>query len=610
MRRLVLLITLIFVGYSLKAQTAVPPGIAYQAVAIKPSKSAVAGFNPDGLYWTNRDISVRFTIFEKWPGGTNQYSEIHDLRTDAFGTFGCIIGQGTIISGDFNTIPWSLGTAHLQVEIDYFKDGDYSLIGVERFWSVPYAMLSNNASNSVGADDVYLKSHVDSLTNLLLGQIQYLKNRDKDTAIGNDGVSNSYVDSQYNSLLNLYMNLKNSDQDTVVGNELQIISRSQDTVFLSRNGGFITLPSTNKTSGFSDTPSFGKLANVIYGRVTDSVKCFQLPIQTIINHTIYKDSIYLLAYEPLGGYQSKANLVMYSVCLNDGKSKRSLVISTNWNYAKYISPGVSYSIISENGFVDTSKYILSFFENFGMLKIDVINYKIIKSNNFYSSSLFKTLELKSGYTNVYNWFWRFSSYGGNDSLVFLEKLKTSTSLSWGGLYEYNIISDKWRVAVDSFTNLDLIGKIVTGNGGVVFYGKKSIFLNDYDSLNRCNVVNQYDPKNRILTKDVIKYKNSPEIVSNSMFIAKTFPTWSATVYYKFNTSLIGYDGLNFFLNGATKYHYNLISQSWLREINGEFNISSNQTGGSQYNGAEFIFSDSQCGAASVRYYSQPKFKFY
>lgn len=240
MKNIFCYLALLILGHSLNAQVSVPSGIAYQAVAIKPNVQGLSGTNVDGLYWTNRDIAVRFTIYDKWPGGNNEYSETHDLKTDAFGTFSCVVGQGTPITGSFSNISWDLGTAHLQVEIDYHRNGQFTLIGVERFWSVPYSLVSNESLKSTEASG-YTKSQIDSMTNILLNQIQYLKNRDKDTAIGNDGVSMSYVDSQMNKLISLYNSVKASDKDTVVGNEIQQISMSNDSIVLSRNGGGVLL---------------------------------------------------------------------------------------------------------------------------------------------------------------------------------------------------------------------------------------------------------------------------------------------------------------------------------------------------------------------------------
>ena len=90
--------------------------------------------------------------------------------------FNLIVGQGSVLLGDFETIPWELGTAHLQVEIDFDNDDNYTVTSFERFWSVPYAKHSQstkeidpifNASlaNSISpSDTAYWNNKLDSYT--------------------------------------------------------------------------------------------------------------------------------------------------------------------------------------------------------------------------------------------------------------------------------------------------------------------------------------------------------------------------------------------------------------------------------------------------------------
>jgi hypothetical protein len=228
------IISLAFICLSLVQLIAqsLPQGIAYQAVAVKDGPYSLAGQNPQAIYWSNKDIKVRFTIYEKYPGGSTQYSEFHATKTDDYGVFNLIIGQGNPISGDFTKIPWDLGTAHLQVEIDFDNNGTYKLTSLERFWSVPYAFVTRKISST----------STDSALNALNSKFNYLKNRDKDTVIGNEGgVSYKSLDSLNKVLLAKLAALKASDKDTVIGNEWQKLTRNKDTLILSDGGGKVTL---------------------------------------------------------------------------------------------------------------------------------------------------------------------------------------------------------------------------------------------------------------------------------------------------------------------------------------------------------------------------------
>ena len=146
------LLTLAFVclAYATSFGQNVPQGIAYQAVAVKDGAYYVAGQNPQAIYWSNKDIKVRFTIFEKYPNGSSQYSEFHETTTDDYGVFNLIIGQGNSLSGNFETIPWELGAAHLQVEIDFENTNEFVLSVIEKFWSVPFSFNSHSADTLLG----------------------------------------------------------------------------------------------------------------------------------------------------------------------------------------------------------------------------------------------------------------------------------------------------------------------------------------------------------------------------------------------------------------------------------------------------------------------------
>ena len=164
MKNFILATATLFVGANLFGQT-VPKGISYQAVAINTESQSVAGVNPENAYWSNKDIQVRFTIYDQYPGGTAQMVENHQTKTDKFGVFNLVIGQGQNISGDLFDVEWEKGQAHLQVEIDFQNDGDFTLIGIEKFWSVPYSIESKSK----------MVNQLDSLLSLLQNQLDMVK---------------------------------------------------------------------------------------------------------------------------------------------------------------------------------------------------------------------------------------------------------------------------------------------------------------------------------------------------------------------------------------------------------------------------------------------------
>ena len=222
MKKIFLLLLTTITSFSLFAQN-LPQGIAYQAVAVKEGPYSVAGENPQAIYWSNKDIKVRFTILDQYPNPMDTYQEFHTVTTDDYGVFNLIIGQGTVISGDFETIPWELGTAHLQVEIDFDNDDNFKVTSFERFWSVPYAFVSKKDEST----------NMDSALQALNDKITYLKNRDQDTVIGNEGITYKTIDSLNQVLQNKIDALRANDLDTVVGNEIQTLAIIGDSLSIS-----------------------------------------------------------------------------------------------------------------------------------------------------------------------------------------------------------------------------------------------------------------------------------------------------------------------------------------------------------------------------------------
>ena len=296
MKKIFLFLLTSVISFSSFAQN-LPQGIAYQAVAVKEGPYSVAGENPQAIYWSNKDIKVLFTILDQYPNPMDTYQEFHSVTTDDYGVFNLIIGQGTVISGDFETIPWELGTAHLRVEIDFDNDDSYTITSFERFWSVPYAFVSKKVKGT----------NIDSAIQALNDKIIYLKDRDKDTVIGNEGITYKTIDSLNQVLQDKIDVLRANDLDTVVGNEIQslvikgdslsisdgntvmidfpanldndstneiqTISLNKDTIHLSGGGGEITLESINKyIVKYQDSIKF--IPRMIIGFDSDTIwKC-------------------------------------------------------------------------------------------------------------------------------------------------------------------------------------------------------------------------------------------------------------------------------------------------------------------------------------------------
>jgi predicted lipoprotein with Yx(FWY)xxD motif len=128
-----LLIVLMAVTGLLQAQA--PQGFNYQGVAR----------NSFGTVINNRPISLRMSIRDLTSGGTVLYSERHTVNTDQYGVFAISVGNGTVISGTFNTIPWAVGNKFLQAELDPNGGTTFINMGTTQLMSVPFALVAGGA---------------------------------------------------------------------------------------------------------------------------------------------------------------------------------------------------------------------------------------------------------------------------------------------------------------------------------------------------------------------------------------------------------------------------------------------------------------------------------
>lgn len=140
--RQILTAIIVMVALGLTAQ--VPQQVAYQAVARNAAGAVLAG----------QSVSVRFTIHDATPIGTNVYQETWSgISTNQFGLFTANIGSGTQVGGNaFSSINWGTGLKYLQVELDPAGGSSYINMGTSQLNAVPYALYAaNSPAGATGA---------------------------------------------------------------------------------------------------------------------------------------------------------------------------------------------------------------------------------------------------------------------------------------------------------------------------------------------------------------------------------------------------------------------------------------------------------------------------
>ena len=157
---------LIMLPMLLVAQT--PQGINYQAVA----------YDANGFELANQEISIRLGILLETADAESSYSETHQITTNDFGLFSLLISQGNS-TDDFSSLNWENG-AFLKVEIDEDLDGEFTLMGINSFSSVPYSLFAQNIPTYYSDEIEGLVSEIDSLESIVSVVSEYFGCKDHD----------------------------------------------------------------------------------------------------------------------------------------------------------------------------------------------------------------------------------------------------------------------------------------------------------------------------------------------------------------------------------------------------------------------------------------------
>lgn len=183
MKKIVLLILLITTIASAIAQS--PQAFNYQALFR----------TDDGVPIISQELIIRITILSDTILNIVDYSELHYTNTDQFGRVNLQIGNGETQQDVFQNIKWADGEFFVKIEFDNEMEGNFQHAGQAQLLSVPFALYANNSAN-----------------NLVAGEGIHISG---DTITNTGDLSNT--------------------------NELQVLSISSDTIFLS-DGGFVKLP--------------------------------------------------------------------------------------------------------------------------------------------------------------------------------------------------------------------------------------------------------------------------------------------------------------------------------------------------------------------------------
>jgi hypothetical protein len=118
-----------------------PQGFSYQAVVR----------NSGGELMANQLVNFRLSLVNE-TNSTVYFVETHSLTTTPQGIANLVVGEGSVVSGVFATVPWQTASINLKVEVDPAGGIAFTDMGTVPLKSVPYALSANtvNISGTTG----------------------------------------------------------------------------------------------------------------------------------------------------------------------------------------------------------------------------------------------------------------------------------------------------------------------------------------------------------------------------------------------------------------------------------------------------------------------------
>lgn len=199
----------------------------------------------NGSIATNAAVKMRVSILDGSIDGTVVYSETHALTTDNFGMLGITVGNGTEKNGDLTKVDWSKGNFYLKM--DELDGRNFMLMPTQKLLSVPYALYANKAGD-VNDADADPKNELQNLT-LSKDTLYLSKNGGKIDLNLSDNQTLSFKENKLYIKDGNYVDLPFNYSDTSALNEIQTISKDGNIITLTRGGGTITDDNTTYTAG-------------------------------------------------------------------------------------------------------------------------------------------------------------------------------------------------------------------------------------------------------------------------------------------------------------------------------------------------------------------------
>jgi trimeric autotransporter adhesin len=190
----------------------------------------------------NLSIKVRLNVLSGSPLGASVYAELQEVTTNADGIFSLVVGTGTVVSGEFNSIAWGSDKYFLKVEIDTRSSGTFIDFGTTQIQAVPISFYSMATQEKQDLSDVLTKGS--NANGKVISNLA-------DPEDVNDAATKSYVDSQAASAWKIAGNSISDPSKEFIGT-----TNEQPLRFRANNNELLTL-ATNGNVGIGITdPGF------------------------------------------------------------------------------------------------------------------------------------------------------------------------------------------------------------------------------------------------------------------------------------------------------------------------------------------------------------------
>jgi len=145
--------------------------------------------NTDGSPYASRLINFKFSIHKN---GNIVYTEVHSgVNTSKLGQVNLNLGQGSVLSGNFNSIDWSNGPYSVTSEVQFEGSSSYELYSITDLKSVPYANYAEKAGNGINTVNFNSSNNMLTINGTYSVDLSSLKSNGASGAAGGD-LSGSY----------------------------------------------------------------------------------------------------------------------------------------------------------------------------------------------------------------------------------------------------------------------------------------------------------------------------------------------------------------------------------------------------------------------------------